>query len=358
MTDRPATDKRTRRRVSPLMALTWARILVFVREPGAIFWVFVFPVLLAIGLGVAFREQPPEPARVAVDAADAHAAELTGLLAGAGDVRVEPLDRATLETRLAKGSVDLVVTFTPPDRLDYRYDPSRGEARIARLVVDHALQRALGREDVATLSEHTEIPPGSRYIDFLLPGLIAMNLMGSGLWGVGYAVVQERKGKLLKRFAVTPMRRSDFLLSFILSRLVFLVAEVVALIGFGALAFDVDVQGSALDVAVLCFVGGLSFTGISVLVASRTSSVEVASGLMNLVMLPMYILSGTFFSYERFPEALHPVLQALPLTALNDALRAVMNDGQGIATQLPELAVLGLWGVLPFAIALKIFRWK
>lgn len=356
MTERAPNPKR--RRASPLMALTWARILVFVREPGAIFWVFVFPVLLAIGLGVAFRDQPPEPARVAVDTADAHAAELVALFADDGDVRVERLDRAELEARLAKGSVDLIVSYSPPDHLDYRYDPSRSEARIARLVVDDALEKALGREDVATISEHTEIPPGSRYIDFLLPGLIAMNLMGSGLWGVGYAVVQERKGKLLKRFAVTPMRRSDFLLSFILSRLVFLVAEVIALVGFGALAFDVSVRGSALDVAALCFVGGLSFTGISVLIASRTESVEVASGLMNLVMLPMWILSGTFFSYERFPEALHPVLQALPLTALNDSLRAVMNDGEGLGSQLPELLVLGLWGVIPFAIALKTFRWK
>jgi len=340
------------------MALTWARLLVFVREPGAIFWVFVFPVLLAIGLGVAFREQPPEPARVAIDATDPNAAALTELLAGASDVHLERLSPEALDTRLAKGTVDLAVRFTPPDQLDYRYDPSRGEARVARLVVDHAVQKALGREDVATISEHTEVAPGSRYIDFLLPGLIAMNLMGSGLWGVGYAVVQERKGKLLKRFAVTPMRRSDFLLSFILSRLVFLVAEVIALIGFGALAFDVTVQGSALDVATLCFVGGLSFTGISVLVASRTESVEVASGLMNLVMLPMWILSGTFFSYERFPEAVHPVLQALPLTALNDSLRAVMNDGAGLASQLPELGVLAVWGLVPFVIALKIFRWK
>lgn len=358
MTDTPRRPERERRQRSPLVALTIARLLVFLREPGAIFWVFVFPVLLAIGLGVAFREQPPEPARVAVDIADPHAAELVQLLAGAAGVQLVQLDSVTLDAQLAKGTVDLAVAFTPPDKFDYRFDPSRSEARVARMVVDAAVQRALGREDVATISEHTEIPPGSRYIDFLLPGLIAMNLMGSGLWGVGYAVVQERKGKLLRRFAVTPMRRSDFLLSFILSRLVFLVIEVVALVGFGALVFGVEVQGSALDVAVLCLVGGLSFTGISVLIASRTESVEVASGLMNLVMLPMWILSGTFFSYERFPEAVHPVLQALPLTALNDSLRAVMNEGAGIASQLPELAVLVAWGVIPFAVALKLFRWR
>ena len=358
MIDTPRRPERKRRQRSPLVALTIARLLVFLREPGAIFWVFVFPVLLAIGLGVAFREQPPEPARVAVDGADPHAAEFEALLAGNAAIHLEPLDRATLDARLAKGTVDLAIAFTPPADVAYRYDPSRSEARVARLLVDDAVQHALGRRDVATISEHTEIPPGSRYIDFLLPGLIAMNLMGSGLWGVGFALVQERKGKLLRRFAVTPMRRSDFLLSFILSRLVFLVVEVVALVGFGAAAFGVTVQGSALDLAVLCLVGGLAFTGISVLVASRTESVEVASGLMNLVMLPMWILSGTFFSYERFPEAVHPVLQALPLTALNDSLRAVMNEGAGIASQLPELAVLVAWGVIPFAIALKLFRWR
>lgn len=345
-------------RTTALAALTRARILVFLREPGAIFWVFVFPVLLAIGLGSAFREQAPEPARVGVERGHAHADALLALLDGAGDLDVAALDAPALDAGLAKGTLDVVVYFTPPDQLAYRFDPTRAEARLARLAVDAALQRALGRDDVATISERTEVPPGSRYIDFLLPGLIALNLMGSALWGVGYAVVQERKGKLLRRFAVTPLRRSDFLLSFILSRLVFLVAEVTALVGFGALAFDVTVEGGVLDLAAICLLGGLSFTGVAVLTASRTDSVEVASGLMNFVMLPMWILSGTFFSYERFPEALHPVLQALPLTALNDALRAVMNEGRGLGALLPELAVLAAWGLVCFAVALKIFRWR
>ena len=273
-------------------------------------------------------------------------------------MRLERLDRATLDARLAKGTVDLELVWTPPDHATYRFDPTRAEARLARLVVDAAVQRALGRRDPARVAEHTEVPRGRRYIDFLLPGLIAMNLMGSALWGVGFAVVQERKGKLLRRFAVTPMRQRDFLLSFILSRLVFLVAEVAALIGFGTLAFDVTVEGSVFDFAVVCLVGGLAFTGLSMLVAARTASVEVASGLMNLVMLPMWILSGTFFSYERFPEVLHPALQALPLTALNDGLRAIVNDGAGLGAVLPELGVLALWGVLPFALALKLFRWR
>lgn len=351
---------RAARPMSPLLALTLARIRVFVREPAALFWVFGFPVLLAIGLGLAFREGPVEPVRVGLPAGDAGTAEVTRLLAGQDGLALEVLPADVLESELAKGTIDIIVRYGPAadKAAELRYDPARDEGRLARWVVGDALQRALGRQDVATIGESTEIPRGRRYIDFLLPGLLAMNLLGSSLWGVGYAIVQERRGKLLRRFAVTPMRRSDFLLSFLLSRFVFLFAEVVALLGFGALAFDVMVVGSLFDVGVLCVAGALSFMAIALVIGARTDSVEVASGFMNFATLPMWILSGTFFSYERFPEALQPVIKALPLTALNDALRAVVNDGRGLLDVLPELAVLGVWGVVGFAIGLKTFRWR
>ncbi|MCB9735768.1 MAG: ABC transporter permease [Deltaproteobacteria bacterium] len=358
---------------SPLLALTLARIRIFVREPAALFWVFGFPVLLAVGLGIAFREGPVEPVHVGLPAGDPGTAEVQRLLDGKEGLAVEVLAADALEERLAKGTIDIIVRYrgegaekgaaAAPEGagaavVDLRFDPARDEGRFARRAVDDALQRALGREDVATITEHTEIPRGRRYIDFLLPGLIAMNLLGSSLWGVGYAIVQERRGKLLRRFAVTPMRRSDFLLSFLLSRFVFLFAEVVALLGFGALAFDVTVMGSVVDVGILCVVGALSFMGIAAVIGARTDSVEVASGFMNLATLPMWILSGTFFSYERFPEAVQPIIQALPLTALNDGLRAVVNDGRGLIDVLPQLAVLVAWGVVGFAIGLKTFRWR
>jgi ABC transporter DrrB family efflux protein len=200
--------------------------------------------------------------------------------------------------------------------------------------------------------------PGSRYIDFLIPGLLGMNLMGSGLWGVGFSVVQARTKKLLKRFMATPMRRSHYLLSFVLSRLVFLSVEVAALVGFGWWIFDVGVRGSVGAVGLITVLGALSFAELGMVVASRARTVEAVSGLMNLVMLPMWILSGTFFSYARFPDAMQPFVKALPPTALNDALRAVMIDGSSLAQLGTPLAIVAAWGLASFGVALAILRWR
>ena len=186
--------------------------------------------------------------------------------------------------------------------------------------------------------------PGSRYIDFLIPGLIGMNLMGSGMWGVGFAVVLARTRRLLKRLAATPMRRSHYLLGFMLSRMIFLVPEVAVLVAFGWLVFKVKVYGSLPDLVVVSAFGSMTFAGLGMLVASRAKTIEAASGWMNFIMMPMYILSGAFFSYERFPAFAIPIIRALPLTALNDALRAVMNDGKPLYAIWLELAVLAYLG--------------
>jgi len=220
------------------------------------------------------------------------------------------------------------------------------------------LQRARGRKDRVAVRDDRAVARGSRYIDFLIPGLLGMNLLGSGIWGVGFSVVQARQRKLLKRYMATPMRRSHYLLSFILSRLVFLIVEVVALVGFGWLLFGVAVRGSFTALAGITILGSFSFAGLGLLVASRAKTIEGVSGLMNLVMLPMWILSGTFFSYARFPDAMIPFVKALPLTALNDALRAVMIDGSAVTTLGAPLAIVVAWGAVSFVIALKIFRWR
>jgi ABC-type multidrug transport system permease subunit len=240
----------------------------------------------------------------------------------------------------------------------YRYDSTRTESGLARLEVDEMVQRARGRKDLVAVRDDRAVAPGSRYIDFLIPGLLGMNLLGSGIWGVGFSVVQARQRKLLKRYMATPMRRSHYLLSFILSRLVFLIIEVVALVGFGWLLFGVAVRGSFVSLAGLTVLGSFSFAGLGLLVASRAKTIEGVSGLMNLVMLPMWILSGTFFSYARFPDAMIPFVKALPLTALNDALRAVMIDGAAVTSLGTPLAIVVAWGAVSFVVALKIFRWR
>ncbi len=376
------------RPVNPLVELTLARIREFVREPEAVFWVFVFPVLLAMALGIAFRNTGPEPVRVAVEALEPQAPESTTSQLLEGLARRSGIEAILLSPQeaaraLRTGRVSLVVRNsqlpapltedsasdeTPPLQpalstsesggVVYRYDPTRPDSQVARLAVDDALQRAMGRKDVAEVSDEAVVQGGARYIDFLIPGLVGLNLMGSGMWGLGFAVVQARTRKLLKLLAATPMRRTHFLLSFMLSRLIFLVLEVVAVIGFGWMAFGVSVHGSILDLGVISLVGAMAFAGLGLLVAARPQTIEGVSGLMNLVMLPMWLLSGTFFSSTRFPEFWQPLIQALPLTALNDSLRATINEGLPLTSSLPEVLVMVVWGGVSFVLALRWFRWQ
>ncbi|MDT4896903.1 MAG: type transport system permease protein [Acidobacteriota bacterium] len=365
------------RRLHPLVELTLARVREFLREPEVVFWVFAFPILLVCALGIAFRNTGPEKIRIAVERSDSDAAASSAFLdalSHSGNVEAMLLSPGEATQALRSGKVALVVqpktetTGAAPGNpgqekglsspFVYRYDPTRPESRQARMVVDDALQRAAGRSDVVRAGDETFTEPGARYIDFLIPGLLGMNLMGSGLWGVGFAVVNARTRKLLKRFAATPMRRSHYLLSFVFSRLFFLVLEVAVVIVFARFAFGFTVRGSWLDMAFLLLLGALTFAGIGLLVAARPKTIEGVSGLMNLVMMPMWLLSGTFFSSSRFPEFLQPFIKALPLTALNDSLRGVMNDGAAMTTSWVAICVLLAWCVLSFLVALKTFRWQ
>ncbi len=338
-----------------MFQLALARMREFYREPEAVFWVFGFPVVLAFALGLAFRNTGPGTLQVGV-APGAGDGALVAALDSSPRLEATLLDSATARLRLRTGRIALLVV--PGDPLVYRYDSTRTESGLARLEVDDVLQRARGRQDLVPVRDERAAAPGSRYIDFLIPGLLGMNLLGSGIWGVGFSVVQARQRKLLKRFMATPMRRSHYLLSFILSRLVFLILEVVALVGSGWLLFGVAVRGSFATLAGITILGAFAFAGLGLLVASRAKTIEGVSGLMNLVMLPMWILSGTFFSYSRFPDAMIPFVKALPLTALNDALRAVMIDGSGLATLGGPLAIVTGWGAVSFVVALRIFRWR
>lgn len=359
---------RDKTRYRPLFELTRARMLEFFRSPGTIFWVFIFPVLLAVALGIAFREQEPQAVRVAVvedlrrgQTTDGDGAPMSAALTNVPGLLVQTTDGDGAHSLLMRGRVDAVVQWgdvegqTPLVTL--RQDPTHPNAALARLIVENAVQRAFGRLDVAEISIERVDQPGGRYVDFLIPGLVGINIMGSCMWGIGYSVVDARKRKLLKRFAATPMVRSHFMLSYMLSRLLFLGLEVVLLFLFGYLVFDVAIHGSMLAVAGVSLLGAFGFSGLSVLIASRTDSTEVASGWMNFAMLPMWVLSGAFFDYSRFPEVVHPFIRLLPLTALNDALRAVASQGLSVMSLLPQLAVLSVWGVVGFVFSVRFFRW-
>ena len=339
----------------PLVELTVIRFKEFVREPEAIFWVFAFPMLLTMALGFAFREKAPD--RIPVGIADGPYAKAR-LAALAKSPVLQPRVYAEKEGReeLRRGKISLLVEGGPLPL--YRLDPTRPDARTARVEVDDALQTASGRRDVLVAKEQHVTEQGSRYIDFLVPGLLGMNLMGTGMWSIGFSVVNARLKKLLKRMIATPMKKSHYLLGHFLSRMVWLVLEVAILVAFAWWIFGVEIRGSLALFALICFLGGAAFAGIGLLVASRARTLEAVNGLMNFVMLPMWICSGVFFSYERFPEAAKPFIRALPLTALNDALRAVMNDGAAAAQVVPQLLTLLAWGLVAYVIGLKIFRWQ
>lgn len=344
-------------RYSPLWELTLARVREIIREPGFVFWIFGFPVVMAIGLGLAFRDRPPDPPVVAVVE---DAAWVVQALEHTEELELQVLDPATAHERLRTARVDLVVEADDGEAegVRYRYDQMRSEGRLARHMTDAALQRALGREDATATRDELVTEKGSRYIDFLMPGLIGLNLMGSSMWGIGYTIVLARKRRQLRRFAATPMKRTDFMLAFLLSRLVFLAMELIGLVGLGFLAFGVTIHGSPASLVLVALVGAACFGAIGLLVAARVQSVEAANGWMNFIMMPMWILSGVFFAYSKFPELMQPFVRLLPLTALNDALRAIVNDGASIVELGPQLAVMGAWAVVPFLLALRWFRWQ
>jgi ABC-type multidrug transport system permease subunit len=335
--------------------LTLARIRELTREPEAVFWVFVFPILLTAILGVAFRSRPPERLPVAVAASPNASARLAALASGPD---LEPSILPDVEARqaLARGRVVLVVSSDDPPV--YAYDPTQPESRAARLAVDAALQQAAGRRDAFVPGQAQLTEPGARYVDFLVPGLLGMNLMGTGMWGIGFSLVVARNGNLLKRLVAAPVRKGHLLGAQLTSRLIFLIPEAGALLLFAHFVLGVPLRGSLVLLVAVSLLGALAFSGLGLLTAARPRTIEGVSGIMNLVMVPMWIFSGIFFSTERFPAGLQPLVQALPLTALNDALRAVMIEGTGLVPLVPEMAILAVWGTVSFVLALKFFRWQ
>ena len=346
-------------REHPLVNLTLARMREFLREPEAVFWVYVFPLILVVALGVAFRNRPVEAVRVVIQEGAA-ARSVAAALDRSPRFRATVCDEAEGRRRLRTGRADLVVVTlaNEPLRYEYVFDPTRTESVLARNAVDDFLQRSAGRRDVIEVQDRPVDEPGGRYIDFLVPGLLGMGLMGGGMWGVGFAIVDMRIRKLLKRYLATPMKRIHFLGAILFSRLIFTATEVVLLLVFARLFFGVVNLGSSLAVAMLILLGALEFAGIGLLVASRARTIETVSGLMNLVMLPMWIASGIFFSTERFPEAAQPVLALLPLNPLVHALRSVMLEGASLWTLGGDVALIAAWGGLCFALGLRWFRWN
>lgn len=339
----------------PLVELTLARFREFLREPEAIFWVFAFPILMTCALGIAFRSGGAQPVIVGV-AQSPGSEETAKALEQAGGFTVRRIDPAAVDRSVRDGRAPVVVIPGSPPT--YRYDAARAESQAARLAVDAALQRAAGRSDVFTPVQQPVETVGSRYIDWLVPGLLGMNVMSTGLWSVAFSIATARMRKLLKRLVATPMSRAHYLASHVLNRLIFLALESFILIVFARAVFGVQVHGSLAALVALALVGALSFGGIALLVSSRARTIEAVSGLLNVVMLPMWVFSGVFFAASNFPDVMQPFIQALPLTALNNALRAIINEGLPLASQWREVGILAVWGAASFGAALRLFRWQ
>ena len=342
-----------------MVQLTLVRFREFIREPEAVFWTFVFPILLAAGLGIAFRQRGPDKIQVGVVTSASGTSAALESLRKDSTLVIQTYSDSSGARALRTGKIALLVVPTAhSDSVRYLYDRGRSEAVNARVVVNQAVQSGAGRADPVRATDTYVTEKGSRYIDFLIPGLLGMNLMGSSIWGLGFAIVTARSKKLLKRLMATPMSRAQYLLSFLASRLVFLILEVFTLLGFGHLAFGVPLRGSLVTLLLICLLGAISFGGLGLLTASRARTTEAVSGIMNFIMLPMWIFSGVFFSSANFPNAVQPFIRLLPLTAVNDALRANMLEGASLAAVSPQIMVIIVWGVVSFFAALKLFRWR
>ena len=336
-----------------LVELTLARLREFVREPEALFWTFLFPMVMSVAMALAFPSKGIQPVRV-------------GVAPGATDVRQTLKSDAGMAIRdvapgnelraLREGEVDVIVLPGSPPT--YRFDPSREESRSARLVVDNALKRAAGRSDPWTAREDAVQVAGSRYVDWLIPGIVCLGIMNNGMWSIGFMTVQARLRKLLKRLAASPMKKRDYLLAQMMARLVFLAPEVAVPLLFGVIAFGMPVNGSILNIVAVSLVGALMFGAVGLLLGSRVKTIEAISGLMNLFSVPMWVLSGVFFSSSNFPSITQPFIKVLPLTALVDAMRGVVLEGSSLGALRGELIIMASWAVAAFAIALKIFKWR
>jgi ABC-2 type transport system permease protein len=353
-----ATSTNRSWRDSALAQLTLVRFREFLREPEAVFWTFAFPIILAIGLGVAFRNKPADVVVIGVVTGTPSGDSLAARLTKAPGLRVQNMDDSSAARGLRTGELALVATANATGGVEYHFDDTRPEGRSARALTDDALQRAAGRSDPVRVSERKVQEKGSRYIDFVVPGLLGMNIMGGGIWGLGFAIVEARRRNLLKRLVSTPMPRAHYLMSFLFSRFFFLIVEIIVVLGSTALLFGVPVRGSMFQLFVVCLMAALAFGGIGLLIASRAKTIEGVSGLMNLTMMPMWVLSGVFFSSSNFPKVAQPFIQALPLTATINALRATMLQGAGWSVVAPSIAIIAAWLVFSFTLALKLFRWR
>jgi ABC-2 type transport system permease protein len=358
-----------------------------IREPGVLFWGILFPILMSLGLGLAFTKKTDIIRKVAVITKSEALSDISdnSILSVFLEKRCEKNPSGSREswiwrytikdeklgnsifliyemkwddamTLLKRGTIN-VLLLGLNNSVEYHFDPMNPDAQLTYL----KLCSVVGKGEVQPVQSNAEIKPltvkGTRYIDFLVPGLMTMGIMMSSMWGISYGIIEKRSKKLLRRLVATPMRKSHFLMALITVRIIMNFIESGALFIFALLAFKMTIQGNILALILLFLAGNIAFAGLAILISSHTSNTEVGNGLINFVVMPMMILSGIFFSYQNFPEWSLPVIRKLPLTILTDAARSIFNEGAGYSQTVFPIIILTAIGALFFTVGLKVFKW-
>jgi ABC-2 type transport system permease protein len=340
----------------------------FFREPAIIFWAVIFPILMAWVLGIAFTNKGEAKKTVAVvgniterhlawlkpDSGNTVSKQFGEDIKNPTRVKFVFIDEPAALLLMKRGEINLFLQQIA-DTITYRYDPQNPDAVNTYLMIEREINR--NGEPIVRSSIMPITTKGNRYIDFLIPGLIAMGIMNSCLWGISWNLIEFRMKKLLRRMVATPMRKQDFLLSNLITRTLIGAFETSMLLLFAFLYFRISLEGSILALMLIYFAGILAFAGIAIMVSARTANSQIGNGLINAVTLPMMILSGIFFSYHNFPDWCIPFIKYLPLTLLADSIRSIFIEGAGLKDIMMPFLVLTLTGVVTFFAGLKIYKW-
>ena len=331
----------------------------FFREPAIIFWAIFFPIVMAWVLGIAFSKKG-ESVRTVYVIAQELPEKLTGekvfgeSTGNPSRIRFKKTGEEEAVKAVKQGVIAIYIEVAG-DSLIYHFDPVNPDAQLTHLILESGLH-ATGDSGNKTTIQPLKAK-GMRYVDFLVPGLIALGIMNSCIWGIGWSLIETRMIKLLRRMVATPMKKSVFLSSYIITRIMLGGVETLLLLTFTWLYFGTEITGNVAAFVTVFLAGIFAFSGLAILIASRTAKTEIANGLVNLVTLPMMILSGIFFNYHNFPDWAIPVIQALPLTLLADSIRAIFIEAAGFAEVLKPIGILSATGLVTFVAGLRMFKW-
>jgi ABC-type multidrug transport system permease subunit len=352
--------------VSALRELYLMHLREFFRDWEIILWSVLLPVAMAWVLGVAFVQKKVTTRQIAVVGDLRQSSELREVINEIENRNISRpkksndhsvfrftfTDREAALRLLRKGKIVLFIELSDEGVVRFHLDPANETSYLSYLILSRRLSQERVEMQLTPVSTH-----GNRYIDFLIPGLIALGIMNSCLWGIGYVIIEYRMKKLMRRMIATPVSRAVILASFFLSRMTINFVEAALLFLFGYLYFGFKLQGDIGSVLLLFVSGNIAFAGLAFLLASRADNTRTGNGVINAFSIPLMLASGIFFSYTNFPEAIQPLLQYSPLALLADAFRTIFNSvGESREILIPA-AILNAFGVFCFSISLKIFRW-